>query len=365
MSTRDLDNENNVVSDRDETGIFDIDLKSALNAAFEREDISVSEDLIRRTMERIRAEEDRKPETGDAAGGVNKEENVCVTREDRESTVVDITEKRRRIRKIVRIAGSIAAAVVIGIIGISVINRNLLKKESTNATAPMAESFTASSSKTAYEANDEATMTEESAADYDYAKGEDGFNVENSLIMSMGKESGAGMPEAAADDMMQDTAAEMIQDQADKLTEAEYGYDASNEDVFTEETTPEYMDGDAGAITASVSTTDRIMSVVGRYSDGAASRGNGNTTGNAGEIDADDHSDDGVTDEYDTGEPGEARLEVRLSGDESVELYLVIMNNIAYFRTVSAEGDISYEVLEVDDIGAFTEEITQIINEAE
>lgn len=97
--------------------------KNQLDKAFEAEGISVSEDLIAKTLNRIKELE---------AKEVDSEENKIteiVSLQEKNPAKINETEAERRKKKnelmrMIRIAVSVAAAVVIGAVGLSVVNNS-------------------------------------------------------------------------------------------------------------------------------------------------------------------------------------------------------------------------------------------------
>ncbi|MCR5769111.1 MAG: hypothetical protein K6G45_11570 [Lachnospiraceae bacterium] len=106
------------------------DLKDSLNAAFKKNDITVSEDLIAATMARINAIKAEETKVESAIEEVKKDEITAP------APVVDISGRRKKIGTFVKIAVPIAAALFIGILGINMIKNGFAVKESfTNSAA--------------------------------------------------------------------------------------------------------------------------------------------------------------------------------------------------------------------------------------
>ncbi len=131
------------------------DLKDSLDAAFTKNDITVSEDLISATLTKIRALET----------------------ENTSAKVVNISDRKKKIRTITRIAVPVAAALFIGILGINLINNGKMSRDTKGygTASNSAESYVGSDK---YE-EEPAAVTESSsdegffneskiAAEYDY-----------------------------------------------------------------------------------------------------------------------------------------------------------------------------------------------------
>ena len=125
---------------------------NALKEAYDKEGMTVSEDLIKRTMDRIRLEEAGTPAGEDATteneAGFGKAEAVTAEGSAREITaatenaqITDIkavrnTGNKPGSRRIRRIAAGVAAALFVGVVGLSVLRSGLLSgKNAMNSTA--------------------------------------------------------------------------------------------------------------------------------------------------------------------------------------------------------------------------------------
>ncbi len=111
---------------------FDIDIKKSLNAAFEKEQISVSEDLIASTLAKIRSLD--RSSNGEASSEAVHDMTSSRTVSERDTGVVSIAEAKRKHSGIIKIAGSVAAALIIGIVGIGILKGGSMTKHSENAT---------------------------------------------------------------------------------------------------------------------------------------------------------------------------------------------------------------------------------------
>lgn len=105
------------------------DLKDSLNAAFKKNDITVSEDLIAATMARINAIKAEETKVESTIEEVKKDEITAP------APVVDISGRRKKIGTFVKIAVPIAAALFIGILGINMIKNGFAVKESSSNSA--------------------------------------------------------------------------------------------------------------------------------------------------------------------------------------------------------------------------------------
>ncbi|MBO4414659.1 MAG: hypothetical protein J5824_01610 [Lachnospiraceae bacterium] len=139
-------------------GDLGFDLKSSLDTAFDMSGISVTEDLIASTLAKIntlKEDDGQEPDSVQIADNVQKTGNIVnvdnaqkpdnIVNEDNSQMngVVSLTERRKKLRGFFKIAGPIAAALIIGIFGFSVIKNSLLGKKSADSAsnyAPASES---------------------------------------------------------------------------------------------------------------------------------------------------------------------------------------------------------------------------------
>lgn len=150
---------------------FDRDLKKSLDAAFDMNDISVSEELIASTLSKINLIKDKTGETDPAED------------DDKRRNVTDISGKAG-FRRFARIAGPIAAAVIIGLFGIALVRNNLIFSSKSDNSAPAN-----------YEANSAVSMK---AADTDEDYRSD--KAESESVSEMAGSDQAAYEPAASDD---------------------------------------------------------------------------------------------------------------------------------------------------------------------
>ena len=169
------------------------DLKSSLDAAFDMNNICVSEDLIASTLAKINAL--KADENGQEALRSEPEENT------RNDGIVSLSEKRAKSRGFLKIAGPIAAALIIGLFGFTVIRNNLLSSKS------------ADSASINYTSNSNSAMPKETTK-----RAEDKYTA-NATAGDSTEESQYLMSENMAVGMSNDTAS-MIAADADALEDA-------------------------------------------------------------------------------------------------------------------------------------------------
>lgn len=150
---------------------FDRDLKKSLDAAFDMNDISVSEELIASTLSKINLIKDKTGETDPAED------------DDKRRNVTDISGKAG-FRRFARISGPIAAAVIIGLLGIALVKNNLIFSSKSDNSAPAN-----------YEANSAVSM-KAADTDEDYRSGK----VESESVSEMAGSDQAAYEPAASDD---------------------------------------------------------------------------------------------------------------------------------------------------------------------
>lgn len=131
--TRDNRFDENIVNE--ELNIDDMGIRDGLNASFDIDDICVSEDLIARTISAIKAAENTDKAKWIEAEQDSKSEEAEQAEKNSEGKIVRFNWSR-----FAKIAGSIAAVLVLGVIGISVLGRlGVGKMKSDTASAPKSE----------------------------------------------------------------------------------------------------------------------------------------------------------------------------------------------------------------------------------
>ena len=167
---------------------LDLDIRNSLNTALDIEGITVSEDLFARTLARIRAEQnsaDDKVGAEQNSAGDKAATQQNSTDSNNNNNIVQIGGKKPKWHNW-RIWGSVAAALLIGIVGIGVLSSGVLadKGEKTYSTTANNAGELNIIAKTADDASDSfdrypMAAARDSAGDsvyYDYDAGENGID---------------------------------------------------------------------------------------------------------------------------------------------------------------------------------------------
>ncbi|MCR5330508.1 MAG: hypothetical protein K6E62_04885 [Lachnospiraceae bacterium] len=344
---------NDDISDDELMDDLGLDIGKSLKTAFDRKDISVSEDLIAATMARIKALEAGNTETTD-----NSNDPAPVT---------DITSAVRKRRRILRIAGPVAAALIIGIFGISIIRNNRMTKDS--------------AADVNYAANDAVSQSAPVMAESSFSHKKSEESVQNSSMAETVKESAeednehfemvGESPDFVSDGTSLDRAGENDDTVSYFLTEEKTGTTAldpgqkipeaagaNTETAYSFEIPAELFDKVSGAVAkyaaGSIDTEDYTKdifdSMTGPYRDMGAAETMG--TAEAVGSDGSDESE----------EVSEKAEEVLQNSEEIIRL--VIENGVFYFTTqenmLPDEGTVVYEI---EDPEALTEPMIEEIRD--
>ncbi len=362
---------NDDISDDELMDDLGLDIGKSLKTAFDRKDISVSEDLIAATMARIKALEADNTETTDNSNAPDP--------------VTDITSAVRKRRRILRIAGSVAAALIIGIFGISIIRNNRMTKDS--------------ASDVNYAANNAGSQSAPAMAESSFSHKKSEESVQNSSMADTVKESAeeddeyfemAGeSPDFVSDGTSLDRAGENEDTVSYSLTEEKTGMTAldpgqkipeaagaNTETAYSFEIPAELFDKVSEAVAkyaaGSIDTEDYTKaifdSMTGPYRDmgGAETIGAAETTGAdkaTGTAETMGAAETVGSDESDGSEEVSEKAEEVLQNSEEV-IRLVIENGVFYFTTqenmLPDEGTVVYEI---EDPEALTEPMIEEIRE--
>ena len=131
---------------QEELNIDDLGIRDGLNASFDIDGISVSEDLIAKTLGAI-----KEAEGTQKAEWIEEDEGVAAWIETKEDTSANdealkkekAQNRRAKILRFTKIAGSIAAVLVIGVVGIKVISNSGMSMSKNDAAMESPKSFAA------------------------------------------------------------------------------------------------------------------------------------------------------------------------------------------------------------------------------
>ena len=283
---------------------FGLMIKNALNEAYDGEELTVSQDLISRTMERINAL--KAQESADASDKGIDTETESTAQEKvisiEEAAIARSTGKKSGRRYFYRIAAGLAAALFVGVLGITVLRSGMLSKEAAFDSSQFANTMSAS------EESAPAAAEEKSELSYSEAKAvTNDVTAESPMTPEMlteNKNSAAGAADDAAFGEAGGAArlaaveTEMsTESDATDAPDADYEKAESdapavgNEEIFKDET--EGYNKEAGSDGAT-------GNYVGTVSDGAT--GSFEVTGNgAPAADYEEAADDDRAGDFDTG----------------------------------------------------------------